>query len=52
MVGGECDNHYTGNRTNRKSQEPYDFPHVWDMKLKATSEQTRNMNKLIDTQIA
>ena len=50
MVGGECDNHYTGNRTNRKSQEPYDFTHMWDIKLKATNDQTRQTNKNSQTQ--
>ena len=29
------------NNSDRKSQEPYDLTHVWDIKLKATNKQTR-----------
>ena len=31
--------------SDRKSQEPHDFTHIWDLKLKATNEQTRKTNK-------
>ena len=33
------------NNSDRKSQEPYDFICMWDIKLKATNEQTRQRNK-------
>lgn len=29
------------NEISQKNQEPYDFAHVWDIKLKATNEKTR-----------
>ena len=32
-------------KSDRKSQEPYDFTHMWDMKLKATNAQIRKTNK-------
>ena len=28
--------------SDRKTQEPRDFIHMWDVKLKATNEQTKN----------
>ena len=31
----------TQNKSDGKSQEPYDFTHMWDIKLKSTNEQTR-----------
>ena len=27
--------------SDRKSQQPYDFTHMWDIKLKATDKQTK-----------
>ena len=36
------------NKSDRTSQEPHDFTPVWDVKLKATTEQTRK-TKLTDT---
>ena len=41
--------HAKQNKSARKSQEPYDFTHKWDIKLKATKEQTRKQTKTMDT---
>ena len=32
--------HAKGSKSDRKSEEQYDFTHVWDTTLKATNEQT------------
>ena len=42
--------HAKKSKSDRKNQEPYDFTPMWDIKLKATKEQTRKINtqKLID----
>ena len=41
---------YMRSTPDRKSQEPYDFTHLWDIKLKATNEHTKtNKQKLIDS---
>ena len=45
-----CDNmngfwEYHAKWKGQKEKEPYDFNHMWDIKLKATSEQTRETNK-------
>ena len=39
--------HVKWNKSDAKSQEPYDFTDMWDVKLKATNKQTRHQ-KLID----
>ena len=36
-------------KSDRKSQEPYDFTYMWDIKLKATNEQTIETNKQTKT---
>ena len=36
------------NKSDGKRQEPYDFIHMWDIKQKATNEQVKQQNKLID----
>ena len=41
-VSGEY--HAKWNKSEIKSQEPYDFSYMWDIKLKATSKQTRWTN--------
>ena len=33
------------NKSDKKNQEPYDFTHMWNIKLKAKNEQTREINK-------
>ena len=37
--------HAKWNKSDRKSQEPYDFTLMWDIKLKATNEQIRTETK-------
>ena len=39
-MDGSWEYHAKGNKSDRKGQEPHDFTHLWDLKLKATSEQT------------
>ena len=43
--------HAKQNKSDGKSREPYEFTHMWDIKLKATNEQARQADKqkLIDT---
>ena len=36
----------------KKSKKPYNFTHRWDIKLKATHEETRKANKNSQTQTA
>ena len=31
--------------SKRRNQKPYEFTHMWNIKLKATNEQTRKTNK-------
>ena len=40
-VYGPWEYHGKQNKSDRKGQEPYDFTHMWDIKLKSTKEQTR-----------
>ena len=40
-MGGPWECHAKQNKSDRKRQESYDFTHMWDLKLKATKEQTR-----------
>ena len=37
------------NKSDRKSQEPYDFILMWDIKWKATNEHTHKTNKQTKT---
>ena len=39
------DYHAKQNKSDRKSQEWYDFTHMWDIKPKAANEQIRQANK-------
>ena len=50
-MGGSWGYHAKWNKWGRKSQEPYDFTHMWDIKMNATNEQIRKTKKqkLIDT---
>ena len=36
---------YRQNKSDGKIQEPYDFTHIWDIKLKAANEQMRQQTK-------
>ena len=40
-VDGSWEYHAKRNKSGRTSQEPYNFTYMWDPKLKATNEQTR-----------
>ena len=42
-MDGSWESHAKKNKSNKKSQEPYDFTHICDIKQKATNK------KLIDT---
>ena len=50
-MDGSREYYAKGTKSSRKIQEPYDFTHICDIKLKATNEQTRKptKQKLIDT---
>ena len=37
--------HATQSKSDRKRQGPYDFTHRWDVKQKATNEQTKQTKK-------
>ena len=41
--------HAKWNKSDRKKSRPCDFTHLWDIKLKATNQQTRKTNKFKDT---
>ena len=40
-MDGSWEYHAKWNKSDRKSQKPYDYTHMWDIKLKATNEQIR-----------
>ena len=44
-MDGFWEYHGKQNKWHRKTQEPYDFTHMWDIKLKETSEQTGKTSK-------
>ena len=37
-MNGSWEYHAKQNKSDRKSQEPHDFIHMWDIKLKTTNE--------------
>ena len=43
--------HAQQNKSHSREQEPYDFTHMWDIKQKATNEQTKQRKPQIQTTV-
>ena len=44
-MNGSWEYHAKWNKSGRKGQEAYDFTHMWNIKQKASNEQTKETNK-------